>query len=239
MGKHAILLSGGLNKKYNSRRYRNDLEFAYKILIEDCGYDAENIQIFFADGKDLKYGSVGIQTMAAEKEKIVSALQKMTEELSAEDSLTLIVSNHGGNAGLGCIYLWGNEFLELELLVQILNKISAPKNIILEECYGGNILDMNVENACIVTANERGLVSYGCLNSKQYEYDEFLLHFLSFIHGKYPDGKDIKAGENDIIKAHEYALKNDIFSPYNPQKYNGGCVETPQIKCNLRGKVRL
>lgn len=239
MGKYAVLLSGGINRKYNSERYRNDLEFAYKILIEDCGYDAGNIQIFFADGEELKYGDVGLPTMAAEKETVLTTLQKMTGELGEEDSFTLIVSNHGGNVGRGCIYLWGNEYVELEVLVQILNNIKASKNIILEECYGGNILDMDVSNACIVTANEKGLVSYGCLNSPKYAYDEFLLHFLSFIHGKYPDGESIKTGENDIIKAHEYALKNDIFSPYNPQKYNGNCIETPQIKCNRTGKIRL
>lgn len=239
MGKYAILLSGGVNKQYNQKRYRNDLEFAYKVMIEDCGYSAENIQIFYADGQDLKYQNYDIPTVAAKREDVIKALKKMAKTLTADDSFSLIVSNHGGNANQGRIYLWGREFLELEALVNILNDIQARKNIILGECYGGNILDMDVKNSCIVTANDRGLVSYSCLGEMQYEYDEFLLHFLSFIHGMYPNGKTIESGENDIVKAYEYALENDGFSPYNLNGYGCQFIELPQIKCSLNGKVRL
>lgn len=63
--------------------------------------------------------------------------------------------------------------------------------------------------------------------------------FLSFIHGKYPEGKTIENGENDIVKAYEYALRNDRFSPYNPNRYNCKCIETPQINCSLNGKIKL
>ncbi len=46
----------------------------------------------------------------------------------------------------------------------------------------------------------------------------FCFIILSFIHGKYPDGKDIKTRENDIIKAHEYALKNIVGIVYKYPK---------------------
>lgn len=239
MGKYAILLSGGIDKSRNYKRYRNDLEFAYKVLVEDCGYAAENIQIFFADGKALRYKDTDICTVEAVRENILQAFERMIEELRSEDSFTLIVSNHGGEDENGCIYLWGNDYLSLELLVYMLNKIKARKNIIFGQCFGGNILDMNVGNACIVTANDRGLESAGCLKPFQYDYDEFLLHFLSYIHGKYPDGIKIVGGNNDILKAYEYAVKNDIFSPDNPHMCKCGYEETPQIKCGLNGRVTL
>ncbi len=54
--------------------------------------------------------------MAADKETVLKTLQKMVGELSAADSFTLIVSNHGGNVGRVCIYLWGNEYVKLEIL---------------------------------------------------------------------------------------------------------------------------
>lgn len=51
MAKYAVLLSGGLNKKRNAGRYRNDLEFAYKVLREDCQYDEKYITCFFLDSE--------------------------------------------------------------------------------------------------------------------------------------------------------------------------------------------
>lgn len=239
MRKYAILLSGGINKKFNYVRYRNDLEFAYKVLIEDCGYEAENIQIFFADGKNLKYENRDIPTVAAIRSDIIQALGRMADNLHAEDGFTLIVSNHGGSEDQGSIRLWGKESLELEVLVRLLNQIKAKKTIILGECYGGNILNMDVDNACIVTANDKGFVSYACLDCKRYAYDEFLLHFLSFIHGMYPDGQIIPTGENDITKAYEYTLASDGFSPYNPQRYKNSYIEIPQLKHSFKGKITL
>lgn len=42
MKKHAILLSGGINRSANAPRYRKDLEFAYEVLVNDCGFDESN-----------------------------------------------------------------------------------------------------------------------------------------------------------------------------------------------------
>lgn len=239
MRKYAILLSGGINRKFNYERYRNDLEFAYKVLIEDCDYDVEKIQIFFADGKTLKYNNSDVPTAAAIKADIIQVLEWMADDLQTEDFFTLIVSNHGGNENRGCIRLWGKESLELEILVRLLNQIKARKTIILGECYGGNILSMDVDNACIVTANDKDCVSYACLDWERYAYDEFLLHFLSFIHGMYPDGQIIMMGENDITKAYEYARVNDGFSPYNSRRYKSSYIEIPQLKHSFKGKITL
>lgn len=38
MGKYAILLSGGFNFQGNFARYKNDLEFVYKVLVEDGNF---------------------------------------------------------------------------------------------------------------------------------------------------------------------------------------------------------
>ena len=39
MKKCAILLSGGVNRSANAPRYKNDLEFAYEVLVNDCKFE--------------------------------------------------------------------------------------------------------------------------------------------------------------------------------------------------------
>lgn len=241
MGKYAVLLSGGVNDRFNFPRYQNDLELVYKVLLEDCEYDRENIR-FFANGKPLTYRSEEIATKEANREEIFSCLTAMTNTLTEEDSYALIMSNHGGEDKGGCIHLWGREQLELSVLGEALNRIRAKKNIILGECYAGNILSMNISNACVVTANEAGKVSYA--HPDKNEYDELIFHFFSFIHKKYPDGENILRGENNVIKAYEYALAKDSFHPGNNFCRRNICPgikieEIPQIKCNILGTVRL
>lgn len=136
--------------------------------------------------------------------------------------------------------MWGNEFIELEILVSILNGVKARKNLVFGQCYAGNILDMEVNNSCVVTANVQGKASYGCLGKFRDEYDEFLLHFLSFIHGQYPDGSKVPSGGNNLKKAHQYTLEHDIFSPCNPKRFNiGDAIEVPQIRMTSQGELSL
>ena len=46
----------------------------------------------------------------------------------------------------------------------------------LGECYAGNILNYNINNACVMTANVIDEVSYA--NPYDDSYDEFLNHFF-------------------------------------------------------------
>lgn len=242
MSKYAVLLSGGINNKYNYPRYKNDLELVYKVLLEDCDYNQKNIKVFFANGKSLSYQTEMVEAEEARKEAILSYFATMENILTEEDSFTFIVSNHGSEEMGGCIHLWGRETLELKALVQTLNKIRAKKNIILGECYAGNILSMDICNACVVTANKAGEVSYA--HPGDNKYDELLFHFFSFIHKQYPDGTVIEDGENNVIKAYEYALKKDAFHPDNDFKksityYGLKVEEIPQIKYDFLGIIRL
>lgn len=244
MRKCAMLLSGGINKDNNYIRYKNDLEWVYKILVEDCGYCKDAIDVYFANGAAILYDGKKVFTVVANKENVVAYLKAASETLGSSDELVIIVSNHGGSEKHGFINLWGVERLELDVFAQWLNKIKARKTVVLGECYAGNILRYNIKNGCILTANQEGFPSYA--NPPAYEYDEFILHFFSYIHGEYPDGTKLKEnGCNDVRKAYEYAVNNDAFHPNSSigkyiQSVTGKkYIEIPQMRCDVEGMIIL
>lgn len=237
MGKYAMLLSGGVDKEHNYPRYKNDLEWVCKVLLDDCDYEKENIQIFYADGQNLTLKDAIIPTKKATKDEIIYYMEQLSLQLSEQDRLLLVVSNHGGNINGGCIYLWGETFIELTLFAELLNRIAAEKIILLGECYGGNILDKKISNACVITANVKDTYSY--TNPDDMTYDELIKHFFSYIHTEYPNGDAIPKGQNNVMKAFIYARENDVLCPGSPLSEELGITEIPQIQCDLCGEVRL
>lgn len=244
MKKHAILLSGGVNRNANAPRYKNDLEFAYEVLVCDCGFCESDIQVFYADGTNLSFGGNIIRTKEAKKEYIIESLKNAIYNLDKTDEFVIIVSNHGGEQNGGNICLWGIETISLQELSLMLQQVEARKILLLGECYAGNILDYDISNACIMTANIKGKVSYAW---KGRNYDEFLYHFLSYIHGTYPSGDSLKQkGENNVKKAFQYAVDMDILGPNSLQGEmirrvckDDSLVEIPQMKCDIEGEIIL
>lgn len=244
MGKYAILLSGGINFQGNFARYKNDLEFVYKVLVEDGNFQEKDIQVLFANAKELEYGGEKIITQEASLNNLRNSLQEMSRRLEEDDVFLLVVTNHGGTEKGGCINLWGTEVFSLKELADEMTQIKAQKILILGECYAGNFLQYDVDNACIITANMSGMLSFA--NPNNPEYDEFLYHFFAYIHEGYPDGISIKGkSENDVCKAFQYAVDMDALSPNNPvgdrirALYGPNYVEIPQMKCNIVGKLSL
>lgn len=238
MGKYALLLSGGINGQCNYPRYRNDLEWVYRVLTEDCYYKQENIKVFYADGKPLMCDGQYIIAYPADKQSIIRYMEEMAQRLTEQDNFTLVVSNHGGETPAGgCIYLWGAIGLELKELVALLKPVKARKHIILGECFGGNILNWNIENACIITANEMGQPSY--TSPLKPDYDELIRHMFSYIHKAYPDGTGVPQGANDVREAYQFACEQDALRPGSLLAQQYGFTEIPQMECNMSGRIQL
>ena len=246
MKKHAILFSGGKNFTNNAPRYKNDLEFAYRVLVENCGFKEDDIEVLYANGRDIYYNGESIPTRVASKKNFDNVISFKKRVLEKDDVLILVVSNHGDDENGGHILVWGEgqPNIPLKEVVDSMNDIDARKILLLGQCYAGNILDYDICNACIITANMKGLQSY--TNPHNIYYDEFFYHFLSFIHGRYPDGKPLaEIGENDVDKAFSYAMRMDAFAPGNPigeeinKEREDKIIEIPQIKCNIVGNIAI
>lgn len=183
MKKRAILFAGGVDFYRNYSRYENDLRLAYTVLLEKLNYSSEDISIFLGYGKSMAYNDQMIKTQIAYKNILIDKLNSISNELEEEDSLIIVVSNHGSKGPY--INMWGMECLSLDEFEESLKKIKANKLLIMGQCYGGNFLNMDVDHTCIITANRPDQVSYARLPNR--EYDEFLYLFFSFLYGKYPD----------------------------------------------------
>lgn len=238
MKKYSLLLSGGVDNHANRICYHNDLAFAYEVLHGKMGYQKEDIFVLYSDGRNLKYKNTVIQSKRASKQNIIKILTDTN--FKQDDSLFILVSNHGSNQENGSICLWGEgEYIQLKEIVDMLNKVCCKKIIVLGQCFGGNILKYELENSCVITANEAGMETFTQLFRKgeQPSYDEFLYHFISYFNGSYPNGLPLstKIVENNIFLAYQYAWENDIFN-CKSKKYDNrmsqitSASEIPQFK---------
>lgn len=238
--RRGVLLSGGIDATYNYPRYANDLGLAYKVLKECCGYTEDDIDVLYSYGRTITYDGLTIKARIAQKENLLRLLEHCQQELKENDEFVLVVSNHGDDKYNGLINLWGNEIILLEELAQWLKGIKAAKLIILGECYSGNFICNNIENSCIITGNEAGKYTYA--HPDNWEYDEFIYNFFSYILGKYPDTMQvIKGSRVDVEEAFRFAVAHDAFNPNNENyvsKYNDSSnqyTEIPQMNNNISG----
>lgn len=183
MKKHAILFSGGVNFNANAPRYKNDLEFAYRVLVGDCGFQQNDIEVLYANGRNLSYNNGCVPTKVASKKNFEDVLSEKKKVLEKDDLLFLLVSNHGDPEDGGRICVWGEgaECILLKDVVSNLNSIGARKILLLGQCFAGNILDYQIHNACVLTANMKGLESY--TSPLSYQYDEFFIIFFRLFMG--------------------------------------------------------
>lgn len=100
-----------------------------------------------------------------------------------------------------------------------------------------------------MTANEPGRPQF--VNFFKQDYDEFLYHFFSYIHGCGPAGEPLsRQGGNFVKEAFQYAVDMDVWSPTNATgdiirahmkktQPNLICEEIPQMKCDIVGELIL
>lgn len=207
MRKMAILFAGGVNAKYNYPRYENDLQLAYTVLREKWGFHENDIFIFSGYGKSMKYNGDKISTKIASKRFLVERMKSIAEELTEDDCFVFIVSNHGMEQG--CINMWGNELLEINEFETYINEIEANKLIVMGQCYGGDFLQLKLDNTCMITANEPDKVTYARLPDRK--YDEFLYLFFSYLNESI---EQKVVSECSLIQvAFNFAFENDQYNP--------------------------
>ena len=232
MRKMAILFAGGVNAEYNYIRYENDLKLAYAVLREKWGFKESDIFIFSGFGKTMEYKGEKIPTKIACKKFLVEKMRWIAEELTEDDCFVFVVSNHGMKQG--CINMWGTEYLKIDEVECYLKEIKAKKLLLLGQCYGGNYYRLNIQNACIMTANEPEKASYARL--PDCKYDEFLYLFFNFFLKYSLEEENCKLSQ--IQQAFNYAVENDQYNPkgknYKKIVAEGEqIIEIPQMNNNI------
>lgn len=240
MSKYAVLFAGcgDLSPEGCAIRYKNDLEYMYSVLVNKYNYDVENVNVLLADGKQEireRLNGRKISTKPGTYTNFKETIERY-RNLQYDDQLLIMISNHGGPARLGgdAVILGFMPYEEINITMRefrnIVNELVCKKVIVMGQCYGGDFLDLDINNSIIISANEKGKESYGV---DDIEYDEFLYHFTSFFNEVYPDGQALNNNtyliDKSVSSAFQYACDNDRLS-------NGSLQcdekENPQIKEN-------
>jgi hypothetical protein len=92
--KYAVLISGGVDAFNNHYRYWNDMKFMYSVLINEYGYDPDNIYVIYADGV-ARDGDMPVD-YAATIGNVRTVFNELETEMDSQDRLFLFLNDHGG-----------------------------------------------------------------------------------------------------------------------------------------------
>ena len=167
---YALLISGGFDTSQNHMRYWNDISFMYQTLNQTYGYPADHIIVLVSDGTnttvdrhnataangvvmtdnspvdlDTMYGPVDV-TGDATKTTLINTLSNLNSQLSAEDTLFIFTTSHGGwdgvqNSNNSVLYLWNKEYISDAEFVNALPTTPGNITMVMEQCYSGGFID--------------------------------------------------------------------------------------------------
>mgnify|MGYP002706753991 CR=1 FL=1 len=244
---YAMIISGGINKKMNYKRYWNDCSFIYKTLIQKYKYKKSNITVLMADGTDPAadmYVSPGIYKSspldldgdgvadiqyAATYSDVINVLKKYLTTLQKGDNLFIYTIDHGGltSDGHSTLCLWTDENsngrknlydYELGNYIKQYSAKGVNVNIVMGQCHSGGFIDyVNYPNVTIATACKKEEVSYA-LNL---HYDAFVYYWTSAMNQADHKGKNVSS---------DYIVDGYIsmFEAYLYAKTHDTEKETPQ-----------
>jgi hypothetical protein len=234
----AVIVNGGRNKLTNHERYWNDCAFLYRTLRHTYHIPQRNITVLMSDGgaqeddmiradgwgfrsspTDLDGDGLPDVNYSAKREMLVSVLYDLSKKLTMDDHLFLFFVDHGGSddhQSDSFIWLWNDEKMEdyaLAMLLRLFNV--ASMNILMGQCYSGGFIEE--------LAREGRIMSTSCCGNEQswaspnYEYDEFVYHWICAINGADEAGRPINAdtdhnGEVSMAEAFEYARSHDCVN---------------------------
>ena len=234
----AVIVNGGRNKLTNHERYWNDCAFLYRTLRHTYHIPQRNITVLMSDGgaqeddmiradgwgfrsspTDLDGDGLPDVNYSAKREMLVSVLYDLSKKLTTNDHLFLFFVDHGGSTDHlsdSFIWLWNDEKMEdyaLAMLLRLFNV--ASMNILMGQCYSGGFMEE--------LAREGRIMSTSCCGNEQswaspnYEYDEFVYHWICAINGADEAGRPINAdtdhnGEVSMAEAFEYARSHDCVN---------------------------
>lgn len=244
---YAMIISGGINKKMNYKRYWNDCSFIYTTLIQKYKYKKSNITVLMADGTnpaadmsistgmykssplDLDADGVADIQYAATYSNVINVLKKYLTTLQKGDNLFIYTIDHGGltSDGHSTLCLWDDENsegrknlydYELGNYIKQYSAKGVNVNIVMGQCHSGGFIDYaNYPNVTIATACKKEEVSYA-LNSR---YDAFVYYWTSAMNQADHKGKSVSS---------DYIVDGYIsmFEAYLYAKTHDTEKETPQ-----------
>lgn len=191
----ALLISGGVNRKLNHSRYRNDL----KRWITELQAREFECAVCFADG--LGISAAGARVRSARRSDIDDELS-LLGGLSEDELAVVLVSNHGDAKGF-CT--WGTDRVTPTDLMSALSGCAATKVLILGQCYGGIFGSITLPDTVVIAGCGPNQTSWACASPPGAQaYDEFLFQFAEALFGPLPPNP----GNPNVSEAHTSQSSN-------------------------------
>jgi hypothetical protein len=141
--KHALFVAGMVDTHVD---FQNDFKIMRDILIEQYGYDPNNIVILYGDGNNPANGlPVNNQgSVAALNAALDEYAPGEARELGPDDTLFLYTFNHGGwdgeNAYL-CMYPLWDSYYDHQLITKLNNIHCGNLIVAMNQCHSGGFID--------------------------------------------------------------------------------------------------
>ena len=206
--RYAILFAGHANN-----RHTNDLEFLYRTLIDDYGFNNANIHVLNHDGTLNYYGAsqpVGnwpgdnsayrmVVTGQGTRADFQAALNTIAGQIRPEDFLFIHTNNHGGgpcDPGVNdyCMFVYdvnGNwvPYYVNDLIADlgVLPSFEVLM-VMMEQCRAGGFINPIINNSQANWTHVGTAVTANDYSLGGANFDPFAEDWIAGIHGRYPDG---------------------------------------------------
>jgi hypothetical protein len=244
---YAILFSGASNN-----RHTNDLEFLYRVLVNDYSFDEDNIYVLNYNGTiDYSLGPHPVGNwpgdgtpyqMTVNGEGTKSEFENVVDELKGrlqpQDRLVIHTNNHGGLGTESYLCTYSGPDYDPD---DFAAKVGELPNfncliVMMEQCFAGGFNQKIIDNS---PANRTSVASAAIATQSSIggpNFDPFAQDWISAIHQAQPDGgalsSDPDTNNNGKISAHEaYDYANLVHDPYDTPNYSESSASAGN--CNL------
>lgn len=233
---YAILFSGASNN-----RHTNDLEFLYRVLVNDYGWDEDKIYVLNYDGSiDYSGGPHPVGNWpgnstpyqmtvngSGTKSEFESVVDELKGRLQPQDRLVIHTNNHGGRDSDSylCTYSGPNYYPD-----DFAAKLSELPNfgcliVMMEQCYAGGFNQRIINNS---PANYTSVASAAIATETSIggaHFDPFARDWIAAMHKANPDGSGLGSNPDTSgdgrVSAHEaYNYANLVHDPWDTPNYS-------------------
>lgn len=224
-------------------RHLNDLEFAYRMLIDRYGFDPKHIYVLNYDGtKNTQDGPATVWpgdgtayrikvTGQGNRAAFQAAFNDLKGKMKAKDLLFIHTNNHGDNSGgqsFLCEYpswgtYWANDFCsDMKVLPKFKSLI-----VMMEQCNSGgfNAPVLAASPATDTSIASAAIASQSSYASPDLNWDSFARDWIAAEIGHNPNGSALAHnadtdfdGAIEAEEAFNYALS--VQNPYDSPNYN-------------------
>jgi hypothetical protein len=233
---YAILFSGASNN-----RHTNDLEFLYRVLVNDYGWDHDKIYVLNYDGT-IDYsgtphpvlswpgdGSAYQMTVngAGTKSEFESVIDELKGRLQPQDRLVIHTNNHGGrdSDSFLCTYSGPNYYPD-DFAAKLGELPSFGCLIVMmEQCFAGGFNQRIIDNS---PASSTSVASAAIATETSIggaDFDPFARDWIAAMHKADPDWSSLSSdpdtsGDGKVSAKEAYDYANLVHHPHDTPNYS-------------------